>query len=200
MGVSAFRNVRNLQHLIDSNKTGSARERKQAVLKPVDIYSPVFRKLESLSMFVRTPVEPELLKQVYDILAVRPDKMNELVRMMIMGDRETGMRVLDVVEFVQGKIDISAHLPAFVECTPFLSDEGVARVAGLAIARLQVRAGMTPALMVALEAAYIKVKEQGRQKAANALIGPMFIAQFEYDHDFKSEAVDREVLAAGAGC
>ena len=171
----------------------------RAALKPVDASSCVFKKLESMNS-LRTPVDPGLLTQVYSILAAQPGKMNELVRMMIMGDKETGMRVLDVVEFVQGKIDISAHLPAFVECAPFLSDEGVARVAGLAIARLQTREGMAAVLMDALEAAYLKAKEQGRQRAANALIGPMFIAQFEYDYDFKSEAVDREVLAAGAGC
>ncbi|MCX6771807.1 MAG: hypothetical protein NTX79_07165 [Candidatus Micrarchaeota archaeon] len=115
------------------------------------------------------------------------------------------MRVLDVVEFVQGKMDISAHLPAIVDCASTLSDEGVVRVAELANARLQTREGMTPALMDALEAAYLKVKEQAareqkRQPAANALIGPMFIAQFEYDYDFKSEAVDKDVFAAGAGC
>ena len=199
MATHSFRNVRRLRQFIDKSKIGNSGARRKTALLRVDTYSPVFRKLESINS-LRTPVEPALLKQVYDILAVRPDKMNELVRMMIMGSPETGMRVLDVVEFVQGKIDISVYLPALIECAPFLSDKGVARVANLAIARLQTNEGMTPQLMDALEAAYVKVKEQRRQKAANALLGPMFISQSEYDYDFKSDAVDQEVLAAGACC
>ena len=197
--VSRFRQAGRLKAFVDHGAQNNLRGRKIAALKPVDASSCVFKKLESMNS-LRTPVDPGLLTQVYSILAAQPGKMNELVRMMIMGDKETGMRVLDAVEFVQGKIDISAHLPAFVECAPFLSDEGVLRVANLAIARLQTKEGMAPALMGALEAAYLKVKGQGRQKAANAIIGPMFIAQFEYDYDFKSESVDREVLSAGAGC